>query len=448
MYENKKIFILGMARSGYQAAKILAKRNNTIVLNDINANQDKTHIKELENLGVKLILGSDPDDILDESFDYIIKNPGVKFENKYLVYAEKHNIKVINEIEMAYHLLPKGVKLIAITGTNGKTTTTSLTYEIIRSAFPNRTILAGNIGFPLCEVLDNIKENDYLVMEIGVPQLHDFYDFNPDIAVLTNIFEAHLDMFKTREYYNETKLRMFQNHTKKNIAIINHDNEDAFRITKNIKSTKKYFSSSNIIDGAYIKDDAIYYYDEKIINTKDIKLQGKHNYENAMCAIMIAKELNIKNDIIIKTLKEFSGVEHRIEYSGTINGVEFYNDSKATNVTSTQIALNTFKKPTILLLGGLDRGHSFEGLTEYMNNVKLVVSFGQTNKRIKEYCDTINKKCIINETLKEAINSAYNNSKPGDVILLSPACASWDQYKCFEDRGTEFKNIVKEMREK
>ena len=448
MFENKKIFIIGMARSGYHAARILAKRNNEIVLTDTNPNQDESHIKELKKLGVKLFLGNDPDDLLDESFDYIVKNPGVKFDNKYLKYAEKHNIKVINEIEMAYHLLPKGVKLIAITGTNGKTTTTTLTYEIVANAFKGRTHLAGNIGFPLCEVIEDIKENDYLVMEIGVPQLHDFYDFNPDIGVLTNIFEAHLDMFGTREYYNENKLRLFQNHTKKNIAIINHDNEDAYRITKNINSTKKYFSSSKEIDGCYLKDDKIYYYKEEILDTKDVKLQGKHNYENMMCAIMVAKELNISNDIITSTLKDFSGVEHRIEYSGTINGIDFYNDSKATNVTSTQIALSAFKKPTILILGGLDRGHSFEGLTDYMKNVKLVCSLGQTNKRIKEYCDKINIKCIVNDNLREALTDAYKNANEGDIILLSPACASWDQYKCFEDRGIEFKNIVKELKEK
>ena len=445
MYENKKIFILGMARSGYEAAKILAKRNNEIVLADINPNQDKSHIEELEKLGIKLYLGTDEDDIFDESFDIMIKNPGVKFDNKYVKYAESHNIKIINEIEMAYHLLPKGVKLIAVTGTNGKTTTTSLIYEIVSSAFKGKTHLAGNIGFPLCQILENIKENDYLVMEIGVPQLHDFYDFNPDIAVLTNIFEAHLDMFGTRENYNNNKLKMFQNHTSKNIAIINHDNADAFRITKDIKSTKKYFSSNEKIDGAYLLNDSIYYYNEKIIDTKDIKLQGKHNYENIMCAIMVAKELGISNEIIVGVLKEFGGVEHRIEYTRTLNGIEFYNDSKATNVTSTQIALNTFKKPTILILGGLDRGHSFEGLTEYMKNVKLVVSLGQTNKRIKEYCDKINIECHVNDTLEEAVNDAYKNAKSGDVVLLSPACASWDQYKCFEDRGTEFKKLVNNL---
>ena len=445
MFENKKIFILGMARSGYHAARVLAKRGNTIVLNDKNANQDKNHIKELEDLGVKVILGDHPDNILDESFDYLIKNPGVHFDHKYLKYAEEHNIKVINEIEMAYHLLPKGVKLIAITGTNGKTTTTSLTYEIVSAAFPGRTHLAGNIGFPLCEVIENIKENDYLVMEIGVPQLHDFYDFNPDIAVLTNIYEAHLDMFGTREYYNENKLRMFQNHTSKNIAIINKGNEDAYRITKNIKSTKKYFTSKEKIDGAYLENGKIYYYGEEIIDTKNIKLQGNHNYENIMCAIMIAKELGISNEIMCKAISEFTGVEHRIEYVRTFEGKDFYNDSKATNITATQIALSAFKKPTIILLGGQERTQNFLDLKDYMKNTKAVVCYGECKERCKKQIDSLGIKCTMVNTLKEAVEVANKESVSGDVILLSPASASWDQYAKFEDRGDEFKKLVKEL---
>ena len=161
---------------------------------------------------------------------------------------------------------------------------------------------------------------------------------------------------------------------------------------------------------------------------------------------MATKYYNVPNEVITKVLKEFSGVEHRIEYTRTLNGIEFYNDSKATNVTSTQIALNTFKKPTILLLGGLDRGHSFEGLTEYMKNVKLVCSYGQTKDRIKDFCDKLNIKCIVNETLKESIEEAYKSAVSGDVVLLSPACASWDQYPAFEVRGQEFKKIVNELK--
>ncbi len=160
---------------------------------------------------------------------------------------------------------------------------------------------------------------------------------------------------------------------------------------------------------------------------------------------MVAKHLNISNEIIRQVVSNFNGVEHRIEFVRTINGVSFYNDSKATNVTSTEIALSAFNNPTILLLGGLDRGHSFEELKNYMKNVKLVCSFGQTNNRIKDFCDSINIKCIVNNTLKEALDNAYKNSQNGDTILLSPACASWDQYKCFEDRGTEFKELIKNM---
>lgn len=445
MFNNKKIFILGMARSGYHAARILAHHGCEIILNDKNENQDQDHIKELESLGVKVILGDHPDNILDETFDYIIKNPGIKFDHKYLKYAQEHNIKVINEIEMAYHLLPKNVKLIAITGTNGKTTTTSIIYDILSHAFKGKTHLAGNIGFPLCEVIENIKENDYLIMEIGVPQLHDFYDFKPNIAVLTNIFEAHLDMFKTRDYYNETKLRIFQNHTKKDIAIINYSNEDAFKITKDIKSTKKYFSSKENINGCYLNNDYIYYYNEKIININDLKLQGTHNYENVMCAIMVAKELNINNDIIINTLKEFTSVEHRIEYVRTLNGKEFYNDSKATNITSTQIALSAFNKPTILLLGGLERHQNFLDLKDYLKNTKLIICFGENKNRIKKEMDTLNIQTFIVNNLKEAVALANEHSSKGDIILLSPGSASWDQYKCFEDRGKEFKELVKNL---
>lgn len=445
MFENKKIFILGMARSGYEAAKILAKRNNQVVINDKNALQEDSHIKELESLGVKVILGDHPDDILDSSFDYIIKNPGIHFDHKYLLYAEKNKIKVINEIEMAYHLLPKDVKIIAITGTNGKTTTTSLTYEILKECFGKKVHLAGNIGFPLCSVLNKVKEGDIIVMEIGVPQLHDMYDYKANIAVLTNIFEAHLDMFKTRKYYNQNKKRIFNNQTKNDIAIVNHANKDAYRLAKGIKATTKYFSSKKKIKGCYLKDNKLYYYDELIIDTKDIKLQGVHNYENAMCAVMIAKELEIPTSIIASILKEFSGVEHRIEFVKELNGKAFYNDSKATNIKATQTALSAFNKPTILLLGGQERTQNFYDLKEYLKYVKYVIAYGECKMRIKKELESMNIEVIVVNELKEAVKYANQNSTSGDVILLSPASASWDQYESFEIRGQEFKDIVKRL---
>lgn len=446
MFENKKIFILGMARSGYEAAKILATKNNQIVINDKSLDQDPNHIKELEHLGVKVILGDHPDDILDPSFNYIIKNPGIHFDHKYLLYAEKNHIKVINEIEMAYHLLPKDVKIIGITGTNGKTTTTSLTYEILKECFGKKVHLAGNIGFPLCSVLNKVKSGDIIVMEIGVPQLHDMYDYKADIAVLTNIFEAHLDMFKTRKYYNQNKKRIFNNQTKNDVAIVNRANRDAFKLSRGIKATTKYFSSKKKIKGCYLKDSELYYYDELIIDTKEIKLQGVHNYENAMCAVMIAKELDIPTTIIASILKEFSGVEHRIEFVKEINGKSFYNDSKATNIKATQTALSAFDKPTILLLGGQERTQNFYDLKDYLKNVKYVMAYGECKERIKKEIESMNIKVIITNELKEAVKYAHQNSTSGDIVLLSPASASWDQYDSFEVRGQEFKGIVNKLK--
>ena len=361
MFENKKIFILGMARSGYEAAKLLSKYNNKIVLNDSNMEQDEEHIKELRNLGVSIILGEHPDEILDKSFDYLIKNPGIKDTHKYVEFAKKNGIKVINEIEMAYHFLPKGVKLIGITGTNGKTTTTTLIYEILKKAYEN-VHMAGNMGYPLSSFIDKIKPKDYLVMEISIQQLTNFIDFKTDISVLTNISEAHTDHVGSYENYKKIKKRIFNHHTKNDIAIINKSDAESLKITKNINSNKIYFSSQTQDSDAYIKEGSIYYKDEKIIDVKDIKLVGNHNYENIMCAICATKELGVDNKYIIEVLETFTGVEHRLEFVKRIKDRNFYNDSKATNNKSTMIALSAFNSPTIILMGGLDRGQSFDEL--------------------------------------------------------------------------------------
>lgn len=444
MFKNNKILILGFARSGYEAAKLLIERDNEVILNDAKTSHDENQIKELEEKGVKLILGSHPDDLLDTSFDYLIKNPGVPIDHKYVLKAKELNIEVINEVEMAYRLFPEGIKLIAITGTNGKTTTTTLIHEIIKQAkLPVH--LTGNIGYPLCSFLNKLKKGDIVVMETSCQQLENLEQFHPNIAVMTNLSPAHIDFLKTYENYKNVKTKIFKNQTSDDIAILNIDNQDVLMQTKSIKSKVKYFSSSNEINGCYIKENAIYYYDEKIIDVDEIKLVGKHNYENIMCAIMVAKELNIKNEYIKEVLKTFSGVEHRLEYVKTINNITFYNDSKATNIKSTQIALSSFKTPIILIMGGLERGQDFNELTPYIKNVKLIVCYGENKLRIKDFADSLNIKAIVENDLKQATKKAYANAQEKDTILLSPASASWDQYKCFEDRGCEYKNQIKEI---
>ena len=444
MFTDNKILILGFARSGYDAAKFLLKRGNTVYLTDMKEDHDKEQMKELEELGIHFVLGSHPDDLLDKSFDYLIKNPGVPIDHKYVLKARELGIEVINEVEMAYRLLPPNIKFVGITGTNGKTTTTTLIYKFLIED-GKRAHLTGNIGYPLTGFLDKLQENDIIVMETSCQQLENLTKFNPDIAVMTNLSPAHIDFLKSYENYKRVKAKIFQNHTSKNIAILNFENEDVMEIAKNIKSTVKYFSSKKEINGCYLKDDAIYYYDEKIIDLSDIQLIGVHNYENIMAAIMVVKELGVKNESIIKVLKEFKGVEHRIEYVRELNGVKFYNDSKATNIKATQIALSSFKTPVIILLGGLDRGHDFFELKDYMKYVKHVVALGECRNRVEEFAKELGIPCTNVETMKEAVPAAVKVAEKGDTVLLSPASASWDQYKKFEDRGDEFKELVNKL---
>lgn len=444
MFENNKILILGFARSGYEAAKFLLKRGNIVYLTDMKTEHDEKQIEELKSLGIHFVLGEHPDDLLDSSFDYLIKNPGVPIDHKYVLKARELGIEVINEVELAFRLLPKNIKFIGITGTNGKTTTTTLIYKFLIED-GKRAHLTGNIGFPLIGFLDKLQDGDIIVMETSCQQLENLIKFNPDVAVMTNLSPAHVDFFGTYEDYKKVKAKIFQNHDSSKIAILNLENEDVIDSTKNIKSTVKYFSSKKEINGSYIKDDAIYYYDEKIVDLKNIQLIGTHNYENIMAAIMTVKEFGVKNESIVNVLKTFRGVEHRIEFVRELNGINFYNDSKATNIKATQIALSSFKSPVIILLGGLDRGHDFFELKDYMKYVKHIVALGECRNRVEEFAKKMEIPCTNVETMKEAVPSAFDVAERGDTILLSPASASWDQYKKFEDRGDEFKELVNKL---
>lgn len=441
MFENKKIFILGMARSGYEAAKLLSDYNNEIIVTD-GKEQKEELVSELESLGVKVIITGDQLSLLDDSFDYVIKNPGIKYDNPVVVKAKELGIKVINEVEMAYSFLDKSVNIIGVTGSNGKTTTTTLISEFMKNSFDN-VYLGGNIGIPLSNFVRDIKPNSYLVLEISDHQLCDMYDFKTNVSVLTNITPTHLDFHKSYEVYQMTKKKIFNNHTSDDLAVINKDDEVSMKITDDIKSTKVYYGHDKT-NLAYYDEEGIYYDGKLVIKLDDIILKGKHNYQNIMGAIIAVKKYGVTDEVIQKVLKEFKGVEHRLEYVDTIDGVTYYNDSKATNCVSTITALNSFDKPTILLLGGYDRGHSFHDLDDSMKNVKCVVCFGETKNRIEEFCNDLNIKCYKNDTLKEAMNVVKDICTPGDVVLLSPACASWDQYDRFEDRGDEFKNLVRE----
>ncbi len=446
MFKNKKIFILGMARSGFEVAKVLATLNNKITLNDYALKEDEYRLKELTDLGVEVILGKHPDCLFTKDYDYLIKNPGIKDNHKYVKKALSYKIPIINEVEVAYCLLPNKVDIIGITGSNGKTTTSTLIYEILKAA-KKKVHLTGNIGYPLVSFIGKIKEGDMVVMEISIQQLFNIDKFKTKIAVLLNLFEAHLDLVKDYEQYKQIKKKVFNRHTKVNDAVLNKDNNEVMKLTNDLKSTKSYFSRKEVLkDGCYLKNKAIYYLSDKIIVLKDIKLKGNHNYENIMAAILVAKKYKISNEIIKKVLQEFKGIEHRLEYVTEIKGRYFYNDSKATNVKATEIALSSFDKPIILLLGGLDRGHSLNDLKPYLNQVKAIIGYGQTKRKVKALATEVSIPCWTVTNLKEAVTKAYQVSSLNDVILLSPACASWDQFKDFEERGIKFKEYIKKLK--
>lgn len=446
MFNNKKVLILGFARSGYDCAKLLVNRKNEVIITD-NKEKEKLDIKkieELEKLGVKFILGNSDVSILDDTYDYLIKSPGVPIKHPFVLRANELNIEVVNEVEVAYLLLPKDITLISITGTNGKTTTTSLTYEIIKSAYPEKTHLVGNIGIPFTGLINDIKSGDIIVSEISCQQLANLEKFKPNIAVMTNLFPAHIDFFGDFKTYKQVKTKLFKNQTKDDIAILNLENSDVLEETKNINSKKLYFSSKQKSD-IYLKNNKIYYKDEEILDTSIMKIKGIHNIENVMCASIIAKELNVSNEIIKEVVANFIGVEHRLEFSGKVNGVKYYNDTEATNIKCTQIALSSFDEPIILILGGLERGQDFNELKDYMKNVKAIIGIGECRERVKEFGNSLNIDTYIFEHLKEGFKKCVEVATDGDVVLLSPASASWDQYKQCEDRGDEFKKYVKEI---
>lgn len=438
MIENKKILVIGLGKSGYNVSKLLASYNEIIVTdkNDI----DENVLKEFNDLNITFIKSSNQEELLDNSFDLIVRNPGVDPHNEIIKKAIGLNIPFTNEMEIAYHYLPKNTKIIGITGSNGKTTTTTMIYELLKEVEDN-VYLGGNIGYPLSELIPTLKDNAILVLEISDHQLYDMKDFKCDVSILTNLCPTHLDFHDTYDNYKNVKKKIFNHQDKNNIAIINYQNEDSLLLTKDINSSKKYFNGNN----AYINRDAIYINNKFVIALDDIKVKGNHNYENIMAALLALDEYNIDNNIIKEYFSSFKGVEHRLEYVNTINKVSYYNDSKSTNPTSTITALSSFKDNIHLILGGYERKQDFNELNEYLNRVKYIYAIGETSSRIISWGLEKNVNVIECKTLKEAFNRIINNTIEGDVVLLSPASASWDQYKKFEDRGDEFKKLVSSL---
>ena len=435
MYNNKKILILGMARSGYEVAKLLHKNNEILITDSKDQNID--NLKELESLGIKFIKTNEPELLLDGSYDVLIKNPAVFPFHPCVEKARSLNIPVVNEMEVAFHYIDVPVKIIGVTGSNGKTTTTSLIYEVLKKS-GIAVKLGGNIGTPLSKIVKDLKKDDILLLEISDHQLIDMDDFKTDISILTNLCPTHLDYHGSYEAYKNVKHKIFNHHLDSNIAILNEANYDSMEITNDITSTRYYFNSKD----NKIENGIIYVNNEPVINTEDILLKGMHNYENILAMLVLMDILKIDFKYAIQVLKEFRGVEHRIEFVRELNGVKYYNDSKSTNPTATVTALKSFDGNIHLILGGMDRNQDFEDLLPFKDKIKMIYAIGEVRKRIIDFCNTNNINYEEFEFMKDALTSIIKNVQSNDIVLLSPGSASWDQYAKFEDRGEEFKNIV------
>ncbi|WP_099157994.1 UDP-N-acetylmuramoyl-L-alanine--D-glutamate ligase [Virgibacillus ndiopensis] len=434
------VLVLGLAKSGTAAAKLLIQNDIHVRVNDMKTEETDDIVKELTTMGAEVVVGSHPLSVL-EHIELIVKNPGIPYENPVLEEAAKRGIPIITEIELAGNLVENSI--IGITGSNGKTTTTMLTTEMLnKSEQPAR--MAGNIGTVATEVAQTLGSDEKMVLELSSFQLMGIQSFKPKIAVLLNVFEAHLDYHKTFANYKEAKCNIFKNQTSEDYLVYNAEEPTVVEAVTDAKATIVPFSVKRPLEnGVWVDEESIYFKDEKIMDKKDIVLVGEHNLENILASIGAAKLSGATNEGIYQVLTTFSGVRHRLQFVEKMNNRVFYNDSKATNILATQKALRSFKQPTIWLAGGLDRGNGFDDLLPYLEHVKAVVLFGQTKEKLKKLAEMAGIKTIeMVEDVEKAVTKAYQLSKPDDVILLSPACASWDQYRTFEERGDMFIQTV------
>ena len=435
-FENKKVLVLGLAKSGEATARLLEKLGAIVTVNDAKPFDENPAAQSLLEEGIKVICGSHPLELLDENFELMVKNPGIRYDNPMVVCAIEKNIPVITEVELAYMI--SDAPIIGITGSNGKTTTTTMIAETFNNG-GKHGLLSGNIGFPASEVAQKATAKDTLVMELSSFQLMGIDTFHPHIAVITNLMPTHIDYHGTFEEYVAAKWNIQKNMTTDDFVVLNFNQDSAKELAQNTVAQVVPFSTTEKVDGAYLDGDLLYFKEEAIMKASEIGVPGGHNIENALATIAVAKLSGIANDAIKETLAHFGGVKHRLQALGEINGIKFYNDSKSTNILATQKALSGFDNSKVILIaGGLDRGNEFDELIPDITGLKLMVILGESAPRIKRAADKANVPYVDAQDVADAVRIAYGKAEAGDVVLLSPANASWDMYKNFEVRGDEF----------
>ena len=445
-FKNKNTLVVGLARSGVSAANLLHKLGANVTVTD-----EKGEDELLENIkrlskGVSLKLGGH-DSVNINEIDLTIISPGVPWDSPFLNKLRRKGIRIMSEVEFAFQQLQ--APFIAITGTNGKTTTTTLTGEMLKRG-GKKVFVGGNIGNPLCEEVLNGGKSELVLSEISTFQMEGSETFKPYISAILNITPDHLDRHESMDEYIELKKRVFINQDENDYMILNLDDEIAAGFSTEVRGKKVFFSRlKEVENGAFVREDKIIFKndgrEETVCSLKDLKLIGVHNIENTLASVAISGICGISGKIMRDVISEFKGIKHRMELVREIRGIRFINDSKGTNVGATVKSLQSFNEPIILIAGGKDKGSDYlplKGLIE--DRVKFLILIGDAKKKIAKNLNGF-KNRIEADTLENAVKEGYKRAKSGDIVLLSPACASFDMFRDYEDRGEQFEEIVNRL---
>lgn len=446
---GKNVLVFGSGISGIGAAGLLEERGASVTLYDGNDKLDVEEIRGKMKEGAKtdIVLGEFPEELLGK-LDLVIISPGVPTDLPIVNRMRESDIPVVGEIELAYEL-GKG-EVLAITGTNGKTTTTALLGEIMKAVYDSAFVV-GNIGIPYTNVVDETRDDSVIVAEMSSFQLESIVDFRPRVSAILNITPDHLNRHHTMEAYIQAKKNVAINQTAEDTCVLNYEDEVLREFGETLRTKVLYFSSKRKLDkGIYLDDGNIIYRnpDECLVcNVKELKLLGVHNYENVMAAVAMAAAYGVSMDSIRKTIKEFAGVEHRIEFVAEKNGVAYYNDSKGTNPDAAIRGIQAMNRPTYLIGGGYDKQSEYkEWIESFDGKVKKLLLIGQTREKIAKEAEECGfTDIMLLDTFEDAVLTATKLAVPGEAVLLSPACASWGMFKNYEERGDKFKEIVNSL---
>ena len=447
---SKKVLVAGMGMSGIQAAELLLKQGREVILYDGNKDKDVSTVREKLTGDVEFVLGDLTDDVIART-EFCVISPGISLEVPFAVRLKDAGVEILSEIELAW-LYEKGT-VVGITGTNGKTTTTTLVGDIIRTWKNGNAFTVGNIGTPYAEEVLKSNADSVSTIELSSFQLESIKTFHPHVSAILNITPDHLNRHHTMECYAAVKEQITMNQTEDDYVILNHEDERLRAFGESgIRANVIWFSGTQVLEnGYYLQGDTLYMAEngksEKLLNTDEVLLVGRCNYENILAAIGITRAMGVPMETILEVAKNFHAVAHRIEFVKEVNGVRYYNDSKGTNPDAAIQGIRAMRSPTAVIGGGYDKGSEYdEWIAEFGTTVKELVLIGQTAEKIAACCKKHGfENVIFADSLEEAVEICRRDTVPGENVLLSPACASWGMFDNYEQRGDIFKELVRRL---